>query len=246
MVILPTGSGKTKVGVMAAAEFNDVVVVTSRLPLVDNWKKEFLKWNVSPVKLTILTIQSAYKRKVSCDLLIIDEAHRASSDKYSKVFTNIECKALLCLTATLPSKKEARDYLMGFVKRISYESKMDDMVKIKAVSKYVVYNLKVSMDGKTKAKYKVFNEIFMKGITSLSKWMRTQSLRHYKTPFDLARDAVNDREKLSFLDATVQSEIFKAASDFWSGMTLRKHAVYDNLDKIKIAKAIISKFPNKK
>lgn len=72
LVISPTGSGKSLIIKKIAAHYKKsyVLIITPRRELVEQFKKHTLPYNVE-----CHTINTAYYRKLSGDLLLIDEAH---------------------------------------------------------------------------------------------------------------------------------------------------------------------------
>ncbi len=87
------------------------LVVTSRIPIVHQWKQTFEEMFGIKEQIDYLCIQSAYRVQGEYDLVIIDEVHRALSPEYRKVFENIKTKALICLTATVPEEAEYNEFL---------------------------------------------------------------------------------------------------------------------------------------
>lgn len=240
-IILPTGTGKTRVGVMAHVECGSTktLVVTSRVPLINQWKKEFEDMNVDTEFVEFLCINSAYKIVGEYDLIIVDEVHKALSPSFRKLFNQCTSKCLLCLTATLPSKEEYSE-LLNNICPIVFHRRINDVKELSGMtSDFVVYNLAVPFT-KGKAMYKIFDNKFLSATMELAKIRhRSAELKaKYKSSFDLA-NAFKDSKDLN-------SSVVKASKDFWTGMTMRKHAVYNNENKIDYIKQIVSRFPNKK
>lgn len=105
-VVLPTGSGKSKIVLDLIKQFDikDVLVVVPRKLLVKNWEKEIEKFYPElKERIEIDTIQSKYKLEIKKDLLILDEIHKIG-EKYSLILSN-NCKKI-GLTGTPDEENE--------------------------------------------------------------------------------------------------------------------------------------------
>ena len=147
LVVLGTGLGKTRLGgnAIRALRPTSTLIVTSRIPLIKQWQEEVNLPNVD-----YMCINSAYKASGSYDLLIVDECHRSVSESFRAVYTNVQYKKLLCLTATLPEKN--RDVLEGIAPLVYTKSISDVYGNEEIVSNYFVYNYVVDMDRATASK----------------------------------------------------------------------------------------------
>lgn len=122
-ICLSTGSGKSKVAIDAIKKgnFKNILITSPRTNLKDNWRTELGKWdivesstsNLYYVEYTynksiiiIENIQTCYKwtkDEISkFDLIIADEVHTMSSDKYGNLIVNAVnlCIPVIGLTAT--------------------------------------------------------------------------------------------------------------------------------------------------
>jgi superfamily II DNA or RNA helicase len=238
-VILPTGTGKTKLGALAALakidEVKSILVVTSRVPLIQQWQDTFKAEMVPMERVEFACIASAYKYNAHYDLVIVDEVHKSLSPMYRKLYQGVSCKFLLCLTATVPKKDDYANFLES-VAPIRYVKTIDEIKDASQVTNpYMVYNLYVPFEGRMKATYSVFNKKFLNGVYNLSTMMRKYPELKGYTIFDVA-------QKFSkFTDKT--HPLVTHAKDFWTGMTMRKQAVYSNPQKIFVAKQIVDAAP---
>lgn len=217
-----TGLGKTRLGVMAAATVKGkVVVVTSRTPLVEQWRAEL-------PSAEIYVINSGAKLDTDCELLIIDEAHRATAPTFRRVF-DIRYEKLLCLTATLPASEE-RAKVLTDIAPVVFVKTIDDVPE--ASAPYQVYNVPIKMLPKTAAKYRVFDSMFKEANIALARvWKQTS----YPSIFEMARAESQKDGPYTF-----------AAKKYWSGMTLRKGVLYSAYEKIGAVKEILKLYPHKK
>lgn len=231
-VFLPPGSGKTRLGKMAYESMGrpNTLIVTSRKPLVDQWKEEGL------TEVEILCINTAYKKVIEVDLLIVDEVHRTLSPQFRKLYINVKYKWILTLTGTPPEDPEYKDFLENIAPKV-YEKTLSEVQEMGGVvSPSRIYNLQCSFDPKNKAKYRIFDAQFMEASIRLSQ--KKKAYPHIKSVFDLAKVARYSNE--------FDGETSALSKKFWAAMTLRKQAVYDNEAKIDVAKNCINLFPNRK
>jgi len=222
LVVLGTGLGKTRLGgnAIRALRPTSTLIVTSRIPLIKQWQEEVNLPNVD-----YMCINSAYKASGSYDLLIVDECHRSVSESFRAVYTNVQYKKLLCLTATLPEKN--LEVLENIAPLVYSKSISDVYGNEEIVSNYFVYNYVVDMDRVTASKYKIFSDLFMEATIKLSK-LKTDE---FKSIYDVAKHYSKSYEK---------SEIVRYSKQYWSAMSMRRRVLQNNLSKIKVAHDIVS------
>jgi RNA polymerase primary sigma factor len=165
-----TGFGKTRLGVLAAKGFHNkygddfkVLIVTPTKTIRDQaWKDEFTKWKCKKVFNTIVEtvcIQTAYKWKgKEFDLVILDEVHNYTGDKYSTFLQNNTLKRIMGLSATL--EYEQLDFFRDISLPIVYKVSLETARKEGLVSDYVVYNLGVRLSAGERAEYEEHNRVF--------------------------------------------------------------------------------------
>jgi RNA polymerase primary sigma factor len=100
-----TGFGKTRIGLMTIKallkkypQFRILVVVPTT-GLQAQWEKHIIEWDFV-FNVEIKVINTVIKHSWQCDLLILDECHRFSSDDFSQIFQKVTYKLILGLTAT--------------------------------------------------------------------------------------------------------------------------------------------------
>lgn len=171
------------------------------------------------------------------DLVIIDEVHRSLSPRHRAVFTNVTYRNILCLTATEPKEQEYRDVLAHYAPVI-YKKVLREAIDLKVLPDFDIINYEVPFAKDQKIKYNVFDRQFHDSVITL---MRARSkdprLSGYKSAFEIARDLKDSKEN---------SPLRQAARQFWSAMTMRKHAVYNNTAKLKIAVDIVNQNKHRK
>jgi superfamily II DNA or RNA helicase len=112
-ICLSTGSGKSKIAIDVIKEgnFKNILITSPRTNLKDNWSRELEKWGEGWLfgdthTITLENIQTCYKwtkDEISrFDLIISDEVHTMSSDKYGNLIINAVdlCIPVIGLTAT--------------------------------------------------------------------------------------------------------------------------------------------------
>lgn len=250
-VILPTGVGKSKVGIMALRDLieqhnSSVLIIVPRVNLKDHWLDEFAKWGVDSTNVTIQCINTAAKDVAMYDVVLVDEAHRSLSTVFRQVYTNLRYKYLICLTATEPRELEYRSKLYEYAPLV-YRKTLNDALEMDSVSEFSLYNVGVNLSKDAAAKYNVFNKQFTEGLLGLSSLRNhVPYLREsFASAFDIARYFVKSN--------VIPTEVFHIYQDllryskaFWSGMTLRKSVLYNNAAKIDAVKQILTKWSTKK
>lgn len=245
-LIMPTGSGKTRVGVMAITRHLDsvggkVLIIVPTSNLRDNeWVNEFTKWGYKEYlqHVTIECIQTAYKntyKYADYSLMVIDEVHTTLSPKYSKIYS-LRIPYMLGLTATPPDREEYKKYLQDILPTV-YELTVHEAIDKQLVAPYLLYNLPVRFTRAERAMYNKFNQMFNSAQLQLNTYIKAfPSLYKGKTAFDLAQEATNDPNH----------QYKKAGQKFWQGMSLRKWVCYKASRKLEACLGIIQKYPDKK
>lgn len=130
---LPTSVGKTRV----ALEFmNDkkatgnILIVIPRLILIDNWKKEFIKWGYEPylTQVTFTTYISLpkYTKGKMYDLVIFDECHHLS-ERAREAAEELISNYTLLLSATV-NRTLKKEFKMLFPQLECYKISMREAI----------------------------------------------------------------------------------------------------------------------
>ena len=104
-----TGVGKSKMAIDLCYEIASkqtepikVLLVVAEIAHISNWNAEFIKWNWSFGRCTIICYASLKKyRNTNWDVIIFDEAHHLSSELRLDVFDTLSAKYRIFLSATL-------------------------------------------------------------------------------------------------------------------------------------------------
>ena len=111
IAIIPTGVGKTRIGLKAIKRFiiknptKSVMIVVPNDPLKIQWGGELMEWQLT-YNCTIKTMTEVSKGNYQCDLLVVDEIHKTAAPGIFSMYSNIKFKIILGLTATLEKKKK--------------------------------------------------------------------------------------------------------------------------------------------
>jgi superfamily II DNA or RNA helicase len=111
-LILPTGSGKTKVCIDLLKEINPstILILVNSTDLRDNnWNNEIHKWNFVGFAVQLECYQTAYKKSwqgnKKWDFIVYDEADFALTEEYQTVFS-IPSTYKLAMTGFITEEKE--------------------------------------------------------------------------------------------------------------------------------------------
>ena len=98
---LPTSYGKSKIAldIIASKKAKKVLIVVPRLVLINNWKEEIKKWNIS-VTPEFVTYVSLPKKADNWDIVIFDECHHLS-ERCRKSLQYFHIKTAVLLSATV-------------------------------------------------------------------------------------------------------------------------------------------------
>ena len=243
--IVPTGTGKTKIILDIINEFTDnfvssfnssdssnssnssntpnILYVTSTIILRDKTlPDEMNKWY--PNKLDFIEricYASLKKLKKTYDLVILDECHRITKNK----FKYIKAKNIIAMTATEPHDTEKKLLLYSVAPKL-IEISLDEAVKAQAVSDFKITIILVNLDNKDKiylknkkSKFYLTEEGYYKVITNQIQWAIRKAY------------ATNLKSDKKLVDILVRK---------------RTRFIYNSKTKIKVAKEILSTLEGKR
>jgi superfamily II DNA or RNA helicase len=130
---LPTSVGKTRVALdfMHEKEVEgNILIVIPRLILIDNWKKEFIKWGYEPylTQVTFTTYISLpkYTKGKIYDLVIFDECHHLS-ERAREAVEELVSNYTLLLSATV-NRTLKKEFKMLFPRLECYRISMREAI----------------------------------------------------------------------------------------------------------------------
>ena len=163
-LIASTGFGKTYTAIMAIKKLREkysdahVIVVVPTINLQNQWYKE-LKKHKQDKETCVLVINTAYKNKYECGLLIMDEIHCYGAPEFIKVFETIKYKYILGLTATI-ERSDGKHEVLKKAAPIIDEVTLKECLDNDWISKYTIYNLSVNFTEDEAEDYKKRDKTF--------------------------------------------------------------------------------------
>lgn len=165
-----TGGGKTKVGVIASAEFirrdpneTSIVIVPTTNLKENEWPNQFKLWGYEREsdKVIIECIQTAYKwTNRHFNTVVIDEGHHVlQGEQFSNFIKNNTFDRILILTATPPEDPKVLEFLHS-VAPIIHTTNTERALKLGLISPFVVFNLPVEFTEEEDKEYKRINSIY--------------------------------------------------------------------------------------
>jgi superfamily II DNA or RNA helicase len=175
IIILPTGAGKTAIGVAAIARLNTpTIVVVPTLDLVEQWHRYLEKeFNVNVgvygggeyklEALTVSTYDSAYIRGEELGnrfgLVIFDEVHHLPSTGYSHIAEVFACPHRLGLTATYEREDGLHTELPRLVGGKVYELGVKDLAGTH-LSPFEIEKVQVDLTQEEETEYERLHKVF--------------------------------------------------------------------------------------
>ena len=175
IIVLPTGSGKTVVGIKAISMLNTpTLVVAPTLDLVDQWrtrlKKEFKtevgvlgggEWDLKA--LTVSTYDSAYihadKLGNRFGLIIFDEVHHLPAAGYRNIAEMFAAPYRMGLTATFEREDGLHEELNRLVGGKVFEKKVKDLTGTH-LSPFRLEKIRVELTEEEKEEYEKNQRVF--------------------------------------------------------------------------------------
>lgn len=128
-----------------------------KIVLKKQWKQklEVLKLNKY---CQVEVINTVIKHDWDCDLLIIDEVHRAAALSFRQVFTKVSYNRLLCLTATL-KRTDGFESIVEFYAPVCDEVTTKECIANNWIADYQEYKVLIDVD---LTEYELLNAEFLK------------------------------------------------------------------------------------
>jgi len=161
-VVLPTGSGKTLVGVKAIEKVNAAsLVVVPTIDLMDQWRSVLSKYfknvkvgmlgggedDIQPI--TVATYDSAYIRAPLLGnrfaLLIFDEVHHLAAPGYRTIAEQFASPYRLGLTATMEREDNMHKDIPSLVGGVVFEAFPEELANKKHLAPYEIERRRVEM-----------------------------------------------------------------------------------------------------
>ncbi|MFO8018572.1 MAG: DEAD/DEAH box helicase [Promethearchaeia archaeon] len=229
IVIMPTGSGKTILGLKIAEQINSAtLIIVPTLDLVSQWKSEIKEafdikvgeftGNSKDLKgITVTTYDSAYLNAEHMGnkfkLVIFDEIHHLASEGYRHIAEIFAIPFRLGLTATYEREDGLHTVLPEIVGDVIYRAEIDDLAG-KYLAEYRVEKISIEFTPGEKKAYEKNRKIFRNYLISRNIRMNSASdfqkivMRSGRDPAARAailahkkaeKIAFNSKNKLAFL-----------------------------------------------
>ncbi|MFL6512146.1 MAG: DEAD/DEAH box helicase family protein [Nitrososphaera sp.] len=161
-VVLPTGAGKTIVGIRAIEKANSSsLVVVPTLDLMDQWTATLSKYfpnirignlgggNDDIQSVTVCTYDSAYIRAAflgnKFSLVIFDEVHHLAALGYRTIAEQMAAPFRLGLTATIKREDDLHKDLPRLVGEVVFQANPDELARDKHLAPYEIERRTVEM-----------------------------------------------------------------------------------------------------
>ncbi|BDC19930.1 DEAD/DEAH box helicase [Acidianus sp. HS-5] len=200
VIALPTGAGKTIIGIKAIEETRvPTLIVTFTREQMLQWRETIMKFSsVRPEvglyysnekeirQITLSTYQTAFRHVEELgdkfDLLIIDEAHHLPADKFREVALGVLATKRLALSAT-PYREDGRhEELFRLMGGVVYYKPVEELIKKGYLAPYDILQIKVLLTAEERKKY----------LTLLNKYKVLSKNRKLKELIVLAKNGDNN------------------------------------------------------
>lgn len=189
VLVLPTGSGKTYIGMMAVQRVNaPAFVVVPTLDLVDQWREELQQFDI-PIgeytgrekqlePITVSTYDSAYNHAENIGdrfkLLVFDEVHHLASEGYRQIAELFAAPYRMGLTATYARQDDKHEELPRLLGGKVYEIDTDELTG-EYLSEYTAERISVDLTPDEQDRYDEKVETFRNYLRSTNIQLRGPS-----------------------------------------------------------------------
>lgn len=251
--ILPTGTSKTRIGVILIKYLVDNFNITN-IPIItpteiirdDTWVEEITKWaGVEYLKhVNIQCIQAIYQMKGhDFPFVIADEVHnyfpnhddyKSKAREYVKFFTENKIERLLGLSASIPPRKRTT---CAAIAPITFEMSVDDAVDAGYISNFMIYNVPVPLSVNEMISYKVIQD----GIELYTKYLGGAYMAYSNA------QSILKQAKVSNIAAASQEKrvLFGRAKKYMKLISERQAFLHTNTAKVEACNKIVDIYKDK-
>ena len=187
---LPTGSGKTVIGVKAIESLaTPTLVVVPTIDLLEQWADELERefdvdvgrfgggeQRLEPI--TVSTYDSAYLKADAVGdrfgLVIFDEVHHLGGEGYREIARLLAAPARLGLTATFERPDEAHEVIVDLVGPVAHRIDVDELAG-EHLAPYDLKRLEVELTHEEREAYETHQGVFTEYLASSSVQLRSAS-----------------------------------------------------------------------
>lgn len=162
-VVAATGFGKTTVATKIIQRYivknpnAKILIVVPKIVLKKQWNEKLKNLNIHKY-CQVEVINTVIKRNWDCNLLIIDEVHRAASLEFRQVFTKVAYNRLLCLTATL-ERVDGLEFIIQHYAPVCDVVTTKECIQNDWIADYQEYKILIEVD---LTEYNSLNQEFLK------------------------------------------------------------------------------------
>lgn len=234
-VILPTGAGKTAIGIKAIEKVNaSTLVVVPTIDLMEQWKNNIAKYlsindqnsqDISIGKLgggednlqaiTVTTYDSAYLRASSIGnqfkLIIFDEVHHLPASGYRSIAEQFISPCRLGLTATIEREDELHELIPYLTGGVVFRLGSQELSDQKHLAEYIIDRIQVNLTTEEQKEYETNHTKFLTNLRQLG--FKVPSMHNLKQLImmsnknKIAREAMLARNKANEIALNSQSKI---------------------------------------
>jgi len=235
-VILPTGAGKTAIGIKAIQKVNaSALVVVPTIDLMEQWVNNISKYlstdnnqnsqNISIGRLgggedniqaiTVATYDSAYLRASTIGnqfkLIIFDEVHHLPAPGYRSIAEQFIAPYRLGLTATIEREDELHELIPYLTGGVVFRLGSKELSAQKHLAEYTIDRIQVNLTPEEQTEYEVNNTKFLTNLRQLG--FRVPSMYNLKRLImmsnknKIAREAMLARNKANEIALNSKSKI---------------------------------------
>ena len=235
-VILPTGAGKTAIGIKAIQKVNaSALVVVPTIDLMEQWANNISKYlstdnnqnsqnisigrlgggedNLQPI--TVATYDSAYLRASTIGnqfkLIIFDEVHHLPAPGYRSIAEQFIAPYRLGLTATIEREDELHELIPYLTGGVVFRLGSQELSAQKHLAEYTIDRIQVNLTPEEQIEYEVNHTKFLTNLRQLG--FRVPSMYNLKRLImmsnknKIARDAMLARNKANEIALNSKSKI---------------------------------------
>jgi superfamily II DNA or RNA helicase len=213
LVVAPPGFGKTVIAINLFLQLNrpNTVVIVPSKALQKQWIGKLAKIEADNVE--VIVINTASKKKIDTDLLIIDEVHHLPAPTFVKAFDNASFKKILGLTASL-KRKDKREALLLTTAPIIDIVTFEECLANGWISNFKILNVGLALKGSALHAYTKADRVIQNYNDEVGK---TNSWR-------IASSTLKKSKEVP------QSEVIKAVN-YMKAVGNRSKIIYNNPDK---------------
>lgn len=234
-VILPTGAGKTAIGIKAIQKVNSsALVIVPTIDLMEQWENSISKHltinnqtsqNVSVGKLgggeddiqaiTVATYDSAYLRASAIGnqfkLIIFDEVHHLPAPGYRSIAEQFISPYRLGLTATIEREDELHELIPYLTGGVVFRLGLQGLSEQKHLAEYTIDRIQVTLTTQEQREYEVNHKKFLANLRQLG--FKVPSMYNLKRLImmsnknKIAREAMLARNKANEIALNSQSKV---------------------------------------